>query len=301
MITFVKKNIKLSLVLLLLTGIVYYFFTRDIIVETKDRTNHHYVNNLYLSNDYIYNQLSPDEQESYDLMFNTLKKSKSKLKTSASDFGCDLDDSCSSLLQELFDAIAVDQPGLINFATFSWMISGDDLTIKFTNATPLKFASEIGMIRIERILDDIKRKTSNMTDAQKILYVYEWIGDHSKYDTTFTFASKNQSVYNVFIKHNAVCAGFSKTSSVIFQNIGIEAYSVTGKMDPSNKVGHMWNIVNVDGKYYYFDSTWAASRRNKNEEDYYNGLLQIEMNDYTLDHPEWYPDISYEAIPNILN
>ena len=63
----------------------------------------------------------------------------------------------------------------------------------------------------------------------------------------------------------------------------------------------MWNIVNVDGKYYYFDSTWAASRRNKNEEDYYNGLLQIEMNDYTLDHPEWYPDISYEAIPNILN
>ena len=300
MITFVKKNIKLSLVLLVLTGLVYYFFTRDITIDKKDKTNPHYVNNLYMSNDHAYNQLPKSEQKAYDFLLKNLKKSNHIVKTSASEFGCDMGDECSSLLQELYDAIAVDQPGLINFSTFSWMLYDDELTIKFSNATPLKFVSEVGMLRVERIIDSIKRKTKNMNDAQKIQYVYEWIGDHASYDTLFTFASKNQSIYNVFIKHNAVCAGFSKTATVIFQNIGIEAYSVTGYMTPEASVGHMWNIVKLDDKYYFFDSTWAASRRNKELEDYYFGLLPIEMSDYVLDYPEWYPDITFEMMPGLF-
>ena len=300
MITFVKNNLKLSLILLVLTGLIYYFFTRDLSLDIKDKTNPHYVNSLYLSNDHVYNQLTEDEQSAYDYLLTNLKKSNNKIKTNAFDFGCDIEDNCSSLLKLSYDAIAVEQPGLINFSSYSWYVHDDELNIKFSNATPLKFVSEIGMLRIERIIDDIKRKTKNMTDAEKILYVYEWIGDHARYDRMFMFASKNQSIYNVFIKHNAVCAGFSKTATVLFQNIGIEAYSVTGFMTADSSIGHMWNIVKLGDKYYYFDSTWAASRRNKNTEDYYFGLIPIEMNSYILDYPEWYPEVSFESMPGVL-
>ena len=262
MIAFIKNNIKITIILLLFSSLIYYFFTRDISLNIKDKKSPYYVNNLYLSNNHAYNQLDRSEKKAYDYMFNALKKSKQSITISASDFGC------------------VDS---------------------FTNATPLKFASEIGMLRIERIIDSIKRKTKNMTDGEKVLYVYEWIGDHATYDRLFTFASKNQSIYNVFIKHNAVCAGFSKTASVIFQNIGIEAYSVTGLMNPGDSVGHMWNIVKIEDKYYFFDSTWAASRNNKDAEDYYFGLIPIEMDSYSLDHPDWYPEISYEPLPGVLN
>ena len=298
---FVKNNLKLSLILLAFAGIIYYFFTRDLILETKDKTNHHYVNNLYLSNDYVYNQLDDNEKKAYDQMFKALKKSQRTLEIKAKDLGCPNVSDCDSLLYKMFDAIAVDQPGLTNFSTFRWRQMGDDLTIKFTNATPLKFASEVGIVRIERIIDSIKRKTKNMTDGQKVLYVYEWMGDHATYDRLFTFASKNQSIYNVFIKHNAVCAGFSKTATVIFQNIGIEAYSVTGYMNPGDSIGHMWNIVKLDDKYYFFDSTWSASRNNKDAEDYYFGLIPIEMDSYSLDHPDWYPEVSFDPLPGVLN
>ncbi len=301
MIAFVKNNIKLCLVLLVLTGLVYYFFTRDITIGVKDTSNPHYVNNLYLSNDQAYKNLDEDTQYLYDVILKALKRKESKVVMSSDEFDCSEYESCSALLQELYDSIAIDQPALTNFSSFSAYSNGNEVTIKLRTATPLKFVSEIGMLRIERIIDEIKRKTKNMTDAEKVLYVYEWMGDYATYDRMFTFASRNQSIYSVFLQHNAVCAGFSKTATVIFQNIGIEAYSVTGFMDASDGIGHMWNIIKLDDKYYFFDSTWSASRNNKSAEDYYFGLIPIEMNGYVMDHPDWYPPVSFDPLPGVLN
>ncbi len=91
------------------------------------------------------------------------------------------------------------------------------------------------------------------------------------------------------MKKNAVCAGFAKASQVIFQNIGINSYAVTG----TTTGGHMWNIVEIDGKYYYYDSTVAACRK-KTSKGYYDGLKQEEFADYKLDHPDWYSGLKLE-------
>ncbi len=301
MMAFVKHNLKLSLVLLVISLLIYNFFTRETTLEVKDKSNNHYVNDIYLSNDYIYNQLDDQDKQAYDYYFNIVKKAPISKKVTFSDLGCSEAEECYSLLLYIHDAISVEHPELINYATFSGSIQGDEIKLLFTNASPLKFASEIGLLRIERIIDSIKKKTANMTDGEKVLYVYEWIGDHATYDHLFTFASKNQSVFNVFINHNAVCAGFSKTATIIFQNIGIEAYSVTGHMNPNDSVGHMWNIIKINDKYYNFDSTWAASRNKKDAEDYYFGLIPLEMSDYQLDHPGWYPEVVNESIPGVLS
>ena len=125
-----------------------------------------------------------------------------------------------------------------------------------------------------------------MSDYEKIKYVYEWMGENSDYDRSFTYMAKNQSAYNVFINKNAVCAGFAKASQMIFQNIGIESYGVSG-----NTTGpHMWNIIKYKGKYYFFDSTVATSVP-RTSKRYYNGLKQTTMDDYKMDNPEWYPEI----------
>ena len=88
-------------------------------------------------------------------------------------------------------------------------------------------------------------------NKEKIKYVYNWMGNNTSYDKTFTWSSKNQSVYSVFMSKEAVCAGFAKASQIIFQNIGIESYGVAGQTGGP----HMWNIIEYDGKYYFFDST----------------------------------------------
>ena len=126
-----------------------------------------------------------------------------------------------------------------------------------------------------------------MSDKEKIRYVYEWIGENNTYDKMFTYMSKNQSIYNVFMKNNAVCAGFAKASQVIFQNIGINSYTITG-----NTTGPLlWNVVEVDGKYYFYDCTVATSAKDESASWYYDGLRQEYMSTYSVDFPNWYPEI----------
>ena len=127
-----------------------------------------------------------------------------------------------------------------------------------------------------------------MDYLEKVKYVYDWIGKNSTYDKVFTYASKNQSIYNVFMNKNAVCAGFAKASAVIFQNIGINSYTITGESTGP----HMWNVVELDGKYYFYDSTVATSARNEETSWYYDGLKQEFMSTYSVDYPNWYPEIA---------
>ena len=124
-----------------------------------------------------------------------------------------------------------------------------------------------------------------MDDLEKIKYVYEWIGMNNTYDKVFTYSSKNQSIYNVFMNKNAVCAGFAKASAVIFQNIGITAYTITGESTGP----HMWNIINYNDKWYFYDST-IATGRTEGSSSYYDGLRQEYMNFYTVHFPTWYPE-----------
>ena len=184
--------------------------------------------------------------------------------------------------------ILVDHPELINYAGYRWSYrdtKGFRLTLEFSVSNII--SAKIGEMKIQRIIDNIKDDTEEMNDKEKIRYVYEWIGENNTYDSTFTYMDKNQSIYNVFMNKNAVCAGFAKASQVIFQNIGINSYTITGESTGP----HMWNVVELDGKYYFYDSTVATSARDSDSSWYYEGLKQEYMSTYTVDFPEWYPEI----------
>ena len=296
-----KYNKGIVIIMLLLTLFIYGFLTRNTTLEVKDKKNPHYVNNLYLSDDYIYNQLNDKEKKAYDYIFDIVKKSKFSKELEYSYLGCSDVEECLNIIDLVRDVIIVEHPEMMNFSSFGGRYDSNKITLHFYQAVPLGIIRDFGGMRIERIIDSIKWKTKNMTDGQKVLYVYEWIGDHAVYDRLFMHSSKNQSIFNVFLMHNAVCAGFAKTAQVIFQNIGIESYGVTGLMNGEENAYHMWNIVKLEDKYYFFDSTWAASINDKNNEYYYNGVIPLELSDYVLEHPEWYPEIENGPMPGVLN
>ena len=54
----------------------------------------------------------------------------------------------------------------------------------------------------------------------------------------------------------------------------------------------MWNVVKLNDKYYYYDSTTAASSGDMNDSWFYDGLKQSEMEDHIADYREWYPEIA---------
>ena len=297
---FIKKHIFLTIILFILSIYLYLNYTR--IVEPNplvDKSSIQYVNDIYASNGRIYSDyLSESEKKIYMKILTNTKKYEETFNLYKNDYDCKDVDELSTKLHTVFDALLIDHPELMNQAGISWRYDNSDsdyVKVKLEFAFSNRFKEYIGQLRIQKIISDIKLATYNMSDAEKIKYVYEWIGDNAKYDYTFMTFSKNQSIYNVFMKGNAVCAGFAKASQVIFQNIGINSYTITGETSSR----HMWNIVELDGKYYYYDSTVAACTK-KSSRNYYNGIKQEEFTNYTQEHPDWYKGINIEKESGIL-
>jgi hypothetical protein len=289
------KRHKIATVLLIALSI-YIYINYTSIIETNskvDTSSEYYINSLYASDARIYNNyLSTYEKLAYDELMDMAEKRESSREIDLSKFDSKSGGDVGSYFLTATDAIINDHPELLQYSGISYIYSNDNLKVNLQFAINNKIEEEINTLKIQRIINKIKIATKDMSDLEKIKYVYEWIGDNNRYDTTFTYASKNQSIYNVFIKGNAVCAGFAKASQVIFQNIGIESITVTGESTGP----HMWNIIKYNDKYYYYDSTVSASIRDKNNESYYKGLKQADMNYYTQDHPAWYPKIEKETV-----
>lgn len=290
----VKRFIKNFIGVVIIAAIIgFYFFVRTL--NGIDRKDKYYVNSLYLSNQNIYNNyLDKDQKDIYDLFIKLYKERTKNYETTFNDMHCKGSSSkCIDDVHTAFDALIVDHPEMISVASYSGKFDEKNENIKMSlyYATPFKIVDYYGEAYIDVVIEKIKEETKDMTDAEKIVYVYNWIGKRAEYDYAFMYSSKDQSAFNAIVKRNAVCAGFAKTASIIFQRIGINAYAITGH-------NHMWNVVEYEGKYYYFDSTTAACTK-KDHISYYNGLTQTEMNDYGVDHPDWYPYIEEEDFPFI--
>lgn len=288
-----KRHKFISLILIVLSVYLYINYTR-IIEENPniDKNSPAYINDIYMSDERIYNNyLSETEKIAYDELKDMFKKRQLKRELDINKYSGKSSKDISIDIINAGRALLIDHPEMLQLASYGYRYDDTMIQAKIEFAINNPIMESLNTLRIRRIIDNIKRATKDMSDREKIKYVYEWIGDNNTYDELFTYTSKNQSIYNVFIKGNAVCAGFAKASQVIFQNIGIESMAISGESGGP----HMWNVIKLDNKYYYYDSTYAASIRDKNHPQYYGGLKQEEMNYYKADYPDWYPKIEEKS------
>ena len=101
--------------------------------------------------------------------------------------------------------------------------------------------------------------TSKTTDFEKALITYEYIIKHADYDllALSDFADSYDYAYNidgVITKSKAVCAGYAKTFQYFMNRHNIYCTLVAGE---TSRGRHAWNLINLDGNYYYIDTTWG--------------------------------------------
>lgn len=75
----------------------------------------------------------------------------------------------------------------------------------------------------------------------------------------YTFTSNDQNAYGALVEGKAVCSGYARAYQHLMNKAGIPTWFVTGtSYNPTTgaAVGHAWNIVKLDGKWYYTDVTW---------------------------------------------
>ena len=243
-----------------------------------------YINNLYVSDEH-FKKATMDKSEYYlyEQLLDDIKKGKTK-----STIPCKVE-GCSASFNGAYLAIYLDHPELIAFQSSSWIDKGDSLDVSYVRLGRLQ--SFLGTRRIEREIDIVKKETKNLSDKEKILFVYDYVAERD-YDHLFMYSSSNQSAYSFFTKGSSVCAGFAKASQILFQNIGINSYLVMNEE-------HMWNYVEYEGKYYVFDSTMGTGYRTDSE-NYYSGLGKTTVGDITGYFVSSYPTIETTPLREIF-
>ena len=108
------------------------------------------------------------------------------------------------------------------------------------------------------------------SDYEKIRAVYDYIALNVKYDAVHKkndhYGLKN-TAFGALVNKTAVCQGYAVAMYRLLLELGIENHIITGVgITASSGEEHAWNLVLLDGKYYYIDPTWNYTVR---EEDYF--------------------------------
>lgn len=85
----------------------------------------------------------------------------------------------------------------------------------------------------------------------KIKSVYEYLINRIDYVADSAY---NQDIRSVFLNWQSVCTGYTKATQVLLQRMGIFCTCIRGIANGGN---HAWNLVQIDGEYYYVDTTWG--------------------------------------------
>lgn len=136
---------------------------------------------------------------------------------------------------------------------------------------------------LSKIAEELKTQTSGKTDWEKALVVYKWVCDNAEYDydvadangMTDREAVLKGSIYSAVVDKSCVCRGYAELYKVLLNELGIECAIVGGQVDQDSigtdsdnadllseimnlyddNQNHVWNIVEIDGKYCNVDVT----------------------------------------------
>lgn len=102
------------------------------------------------------------------------------------------------------------------------------------------------------IAEYLKDVDDDLTDVQKALVLHDRIILKCEYDVMDAALGKQSyTPYGVVINQSAVCQGYAELYAYLLKCVGIESYLCS-----SDTLNHIWNILVIDGEYYYVDVTW---------------------------------------------
>lgn len=186
------------------------------------------------------------------------------------------------IVGKVFQCILNDHPEI-------FYVEGYTFTEKKTanNVTNIAFSAIYNMDEEEaqeqlKIIDEkanqcIAALPADADDYGKVKYVYEYLIKHTEYDVS---AENNQNICSVFLSGKSVCQGYAKATQYLLQKCGIVSTLVLGEIIGGNS--HAWNLVKVDGEYYYVDTTWG------------DASYQIDLQDENTEVPTL--DINYDYL-----
>lgn len=110
---------------------------------------------------------------------------------------------------------------------------------------------------IEKVVSEILAPVNDqMTDAQKINAFY----NKYKANNNYVKGPSLQDIDGAFLDKQVVCGGYTKGFQYLALRSGVKTMWVNGQ---AGGVAHAWNYTELDGKWYFVDSTWDDNTNSK--------------------------------------
>lgn len=203
---------------------------------------------------YGYTALNEEEKLVYDQIYSCITQFKEKVPLSTKS---------EDVVNKAFSCIMGDYGELFWVKKdYNYMVvtHGDYVTgIEFSPVYTMdKDARDSIMAEIETVADSwLSDLPADADDYTKSKHVFLTLIKNVDYVRD---APDNQNIISVFLNKETVCLGFAQAANYLFTKLGIPAFTVTGM---ARDEMHAWNLINLDGDYYYFDATWGSSSFHK--------------------------------------
>lgn len=195
---------------------------------------------------YYYNNLSTKEKEIYSSIYNCLINYQSKIELPSADY---------EQIVSINEYVLYDHPEIFYFNYFELQNQVDVCYYK-----PIYTYNQDEVTELTKQLENIRNQfisslDSNSSDYDKLKAIYNYVIEKNTY---VDGAKDNQYITSALIYGNTVCSGYVKAIQYLCEAIDINSAYIVGKaLNDSDNSSHAWNLIELDGDYYYLDATWG--------------------------------------------
>ena len=131
---------------------------------------------------------------------------------------------------------------------------------------------------VDRVIDEFVSSinTNELTDYQIIKKVHDFICSKTTYDYDAQSSIDSNkyalTAYGALVKGKSICQGYSVAFYRLCKELGYSARFVSSPTS-AIEMGHAWNMVMLDGKYYFVDVTWDDGYLERNSNRSYSYFL----------------------------
>lgn len=153
--------------------------------------------------------------------------------------------------------------------------------------------------KASQVLDEVTE--DGMTDYEKELAVHDWLVANVTYakDTLNALAEEdpdNATPYGTLLNGQAVCHGYATTFQLFMEMLEIPCRYVRKPVHANGE--HTWNMVELDGHWYYVDVTWDDPTPDEEgrpvKHEYFNVDDGKMLKEHVWDYDDYPPTDSYD-------
>lgn len=158
-----------------------------------------------------------------------------------------------------------------------------------TNGTDEQRAKVLA--EISRIAEQVCEGLDN--DYDKARALSQWVSQNIYYDFdayNSSVTTETLSLSSTLSLHRSVCGGYANLYAALCQSQGIECYIAQGDVVQNHLTfdevedeapSHEWNLVHIDGRYFWVDTLWNNSGNSYIDGSYYDGAPSLRYFDPT--------------------